>query len=36
MHGQQEGRPVTLSLQKSFFDIVHGVDTTHRHWLTPV
>ena len=28
--------PVTLSLQKAFFDVVQGVDTTHRHWLTPV
>ena len=28
--------PVTLSLQKAFFDVVQGLDTTHRHWLTPV
>ena len=32
------GKPgsMTLALQKSFFDIVRGLDTTHREWLTPV
>ena len=34
--GSGKPGPVTLSLQKSFFDVVNGLDTTHRHWLTPV
>jgi len=34
--GSGKPGPVTLSLQKAFFDVVQGVDTTHRHWLTPV
>ena len=34
--GSGKPGPVTLSLQKAFFDVVQGLDTTHRHWLTPV
>jgi len=28
--------PVTTELQSAFFDIVHGRDSRHGHWLTPV
>lgn len=28
--------PVTKELQAAFFDIVHGRDSRHAHWLTPV
>jgi len=34
--GSGKPGPVTLSLQKAFFDVVQGLDTTHRHWLTPI
>ena len=34
--GNGKPGPVTLSLQKTFFDIVHGRDLTHQQWLTPV
>jgi branched-chain amino acid aminotransferase len=34
--GSGKPGPMTVALQKSFFDIVRGVDTTHREWLTPV
>ena len=28
--------PVTKQLQAAFFDIVHGRDSRHAEWLTPV
>jgi branched-chain amino acid aminotransferase len=28
--------PVTKELQAAFFDIVHGRDSRHAHWLTAV
>jgi branched-chain amino acid aminotransferase len=34
--GSGKPGPMTLSLQKSFFDIVRGLDATHRQWLTPI
>ncbi len=34
--GQGEPGPITRTLQKTFFDIVHGRDTGHPDWLTPV
>ncbi|HEX2056342.1 MAG TPA: branched-chain amino acid transaminase [Nitrospiraceae bacterium] len=34
--GSGKPGPMTVAFQKSFFDIVRGLDTTHRDWLTPV
>ena len=28
--------PITQTLQKAFFEIVGGADSSHRDWLTPV
>ncbi|MGE5808467.1 MAG: branched-chain amino acid transaminase, partial [Nitrospirota bacterium] len=34
--GSGKPGPVTKALQAAFFDIVHGRDGRHAHWLTPV
>lgn len=34
--GSGQPGPITLSLQKAFFDVVRGDDPTHQSWLTPV
>jgi branched-chain amino acid aminotransferase len=34
--GKGDRGPVTKELQSAFFDIVHGRDSRHKHWLTYV
>jgi branched-chain amino acid aminotransferase len=34
--GAAKPGPVTKELQAAFFDIVHGRDSRHADWLTPV
>jgi branched-chain amino acid aminotransferase len=34
--GEGKAGPITLAIQKAFFEVVTGKDKKRRHWLTPV